>query len=239
MLLLGPAWGLLVERADLPAVQHLPVARPVHAATRHDAIGAATRSFGFVDVWDVFATARTEPRIMTMIVLAGVSSFFVGNAFQAQMPEYAQYLGADDTGAWYSDSARGERCGRRPRRRCCSRARTCCSRALAPRSSAPACGRWRWACFRCAELRDGRRAARRGRRVQHRVYVDRADAWCRFWRRRRVRGSIVGLFNTAILGLRAGRGLTVGVVGAVYRRPSVSRVVVAGGAACDHRAVRA
>ena len=39
---------------------------------------------------------------MTMIVLAGASSFFVGNAFQAQMPEYAQYLGADDTGARYT-----------------------------------------------------------------------------------------------------------------------------------------
>jgi hypothetical protein len=30
----------------------------------------------------------------------------------------------------------------------------------------------------------------------------------------RVRGSIVGLFNTAMLGLRAGAGVTVGVVGA-------------------------
>jgi sugar phosphate permease len=31
----------------------------------------------------------------------------------------------------------------------------------------------------------------------------------------RVRGSVVGLFNTAILGLRAGSGVTVGVLGAV------------------------
>jgi MFS family permease len=31
----------------------------------------------------------------------------------------------------------------------------------------------------------------------------------------RVRGRIIGLFNTAILGLRAGSGLTVGVVGAL------------------------
>ncbi len=30
-----------------------------------------------------------------------------------------------------------------------------------------------------------------------------------------VRGSIVGLFNTAILGLRAGSGVTVGVLGAL------------------------
>jgi hypothetical protein len=31
----------------------------------------------------------------------------------------------------------------------------------------------------------------------------------------RVRGSVVGLFNTAILGLRAGSGITVGVLGAI------------------------
>jgi MFS family permease len=37
-----------------------------------------------------------------MILLAGVSSFFVGNAFQAQMPEYAHDLGTDDAGARYS-----------------------------------------------------------------------------------------------------------------------------------------
>jgi len=31
----------------------------------------------------------------------------------------------------------------------------------------------------------------------------------------RVRGRVVGLFNTAILGLRAGSGVTVGVLGAL------------------------
>ena len=43
-------------------------------------------------------SAQLEPRILTMIALAGATSFFVGNAFQAQMPEYANYLGADETG---------------------------------------------------------------------------------------------------------------------------------------------
>ena len=37
-----------------------------------------------------------------MIALGGATSFFVGNAFQAQMPEYAHHLGADEAGAWYS-----------------------------------------------------------------------------------------------------------------------------------------
>ena len=36
-----------------------------------------------------------------MILLAGVSSFFVGNAFQAQMPEYAHDLGTEKAGFSY------------------------------------------------------------------------------------------------------------------------------------------
>jgi hypothetical protein len=45
----------------------------------------------------------------------------------------------------------------------------------------------------------------------------------------RVRGSIVGLFNTSVLGLRAGSGLTIGVLGAivgVHRSLAVSSVAV-------------
>jgi len=37
-----------------------------------------------------------------MILLAGFASLFVGNAFQAQMPEYAEDLGTDPEGFGYS-----------------------------------------------------------------------------------------------------------------------------------------
>jgi hypothetical protein len=37
-----------------------------------------------------------------MIVLGGATAFFVGNAFQAQMPEYAHHLGTDEAGVGYS-----------------------------------------------------------------------------------------------------------------------------------------
>jgi hypothetical protein len=37
-----------------------------------------------------------------MIIIAGATSFLVGNAFQAQMPAYANFLGADDTGTRYT-----------------------------------------------------------------------------------------------------------------------------------------
>ena len=46
-----------------------------------------------------------------MIALGGVTSFFVGNAFQAQMPEYAHDFGADEAGGWYSMLLAGNAAG--------------------------------------------------------------------------------------------------------------------------------
>jgi hypothetical protein len=40
--------------------------------------------------------------IVSMILLAGVTSFFVGNAYNAQMPGFAQDLGHGDPGVSYS-----------------------------------------------------------------------------------------------------------------------------------------
>ena len=37
-----------------------------------------------------------------MIVLAGATSFFVGTAFQAQMPEFAHHHGSEEADVWYS-----------------------------------------------------------------------------------------------------------------------------------------
>jgi len=95
MLLLGPAWGLLTNVAlFLPFTTF--VARLAYTGhARKDA--SSDRTFGFADAWAAFLRARADPQILTMVVLAGASSFFVGNAFQAQMPEYAHLLGADDT----------------------------------------------------------------------------------------------------------------------------------------------
>src|SRR5262245_22776719 len=83
MLLLGPAWGLLAN-----VLSYLPLsillARIPYTGHAGDTAAHGPRPFSFRDAVDAFATARLEPRITSMIVLAGVTSFFVGNAFQAQ-----------------------------------------------------------------------------------------------------------------------------------------------------------
>ena len=48
---------------------------------------------GFKDVWMTMRVVRENPVLLSMTVLVGASAFFVGNAYQAQMPGFALDLG--------------------------------------------------------------------------------------------------------------------------------------------------
>jgi hypothetical protein len=211
MLLLGPAWGLLANVLIYVPFTIFTLRTPY---TGHGgaAAGRSARAFGWNDVGRVLAIARADPRIMTMIALAGASSFFIGNAFQAQMPEYAQYLGADDGGALYS--------------------------ILLAANAAGAILGVLWL-EGGANLRPSVRAAMLfailwgitmglfpmaqsypaavGLLVLSGVFsiafTSMAQTLVQLLAPAAVRGSIVGLFNTSMLGLRAGAGVMVGVVG--------------------------
>ncbi|MGH7835765.1 MAG: MFS transporter [Candidatus Binatia bacterium] len=101
MLLLGPPVGLLVNAAI-----YLPLTlwlwKTPYGGHRQ-AQGAARRGgLGVKDAIAVFREVAGNRTIASMILLAGLSALFVGTAFQAQMPEYAHDLGADDAGLAYS-----------------------------------------------------------------------------------------------------------------------------------------
>ena len=101
MLLLGPPAGLLVNVAIyLPLF--LWLWRVPHDGHRRQAQGAPRRTSGLADTLALLREVSGNRTIFSMILLAGVSSLFVGNAFQAQMPEYAHDLGTDDAGVRYS-----------------------------------------------------------------------------------------------------------------------------------------
>jgi predicted MFS family arabinose efflux permease len=51
------------------------------------------------------------PAIISMTLLAGAVSFFIGNSYQAQMPGYAQALGHGDPGLTYSMLLGADACG--------------------------------------------------------------------------------------------------------------------------------
>lgn len=110
MLLLGPAGGLLTNVLIFVPFTIFLLRVPYTGHAIHGT-PPRTRSFGYVDALHVFAQARADRRLITMIALAGATSFFVGNAFQAQMPEYAHHLGADEAGAWYSILLAGNAAG--------------------------------------------------------------------------------------------------------------------------------
>jgi len=101
MLLLGPAAGLLVN-----VVIYVPLLvwlwKVPYDGHHRRAQSAQRQAAGLADTFALLREVSGNRTIFSMILLAGVSSLFVGNAFQAQMPEYAHDLGTDDTGVDYS-----------------------------------------------------------------------------------------------------------------------------------------
>ncbi|HUL93145.1 MAG TPA: MFS transporter [Burkholderiales bacterium] len=101
MLLLGPPWGLLAN-VLIYAPLLLWLWRVPYDGHRRQAQGTPPRTTGLADTFALLRRISGNRTIFSMILLAGISSLFVGNAFQAQMPEYAHDLGTDDTGVRYS-----------------------------------------------------------------------------------------------------------------------------------------
>ena len=101
MLLLGPPVGLLVNVAIYVPLFLWLLRIPYDGHRRH-AQGAPRRASGLADTLALLREVSGNRTIFSMILLAGVSSLFVGNAFQAQMPEYAHDLGTDEAGVRYS-----------------------------------------------------------------------------------------------------------------------------------------
>ena len=101
MLAFGAAAGLLINvLIYVPLIAWLwkaPYgARPAGASAMPMRPGGLRASVGLLK-----EAANIRP-VVAMIALAGAASFFVGTAFQAQMPEYAHDLDADHTHSSYS-----------------------------------------------------------------------------------------------------------------------------------------
>ena len=101
MLFRSPAAGLLVN-----VVIYVPLLvwlwKVPYDGHHRRAQSAQRQAAGLADTFALLREVSGNRTIFSMILLAGVSSLFVGNAFQAQMPEYAHDLGTDDTGVDYS-----------------------------------------------------------------------------------------------------------------------------------------
>ncbi len=104
MLIFGAAAGLLINvLIYLPLIVWL--GKTTHGQRQPQAadtpVGAPRRG-GLADTLATLRMAQGNRILISMIALAGVSSFFVGNAFQAQMPEFAHDLGTEKAEFSYS-----------------------------------------------------------------------------------------------------------------------------------------
>jgi MFS family permease len=214
MIALGPGWGILAN-----ILIYLPftifLLRVPYTGHRH--AGAAPRPARrprLADAWGVLAEVRGDRRIVTMILLGGATSFFVGNAFQAQMPAYAHDLGADEAGVWYSvllaANAAGAVVGT-------LLLETLTAVRPTVRTAIVGAALWGLAIglFPAATTYPTAVTLLVLAGVFNIAFTSMAQTLVQVLAPPRIRGSVVGVFNTAILGLRAGSGVTVGVLGAL------------------------
>lgn len=102
MLAVGPGVALLINATtQLPLALWLLVA-PYTGHLREPAGGSERRSMAPRDVVGTVRQLWSNRSIAVMLVVAGLSAVLVGNAFQAQMPEFAEDLGDPDGGHGYT-----------------------------------------------------------------------------------------------------------------------------------------
>ncbi len=216
MLGFGVVRGIFINTVFyLPLVLWL-VAAPYGHVARGGASVPKRAVRGFADIVETLREVSRLPVLGTMIVLAGGASFFVGNSYQAQMPKFATDLGHGDPGVAYSALLAADAAGAlvagitlelrggaflpvRPRSAILLA--TVWSTALA----AFALCRWyplALLLLFCAGFSELSWSSM----TQALVQLNAPD---------QSRGRVLGLFNMAALGLRAGSGIMVGLVGSV------------------------
>lgn len=102
LLAFGPAQGILLN-----ALIYLPLAiwlwrAPYGARFRKGEPVAPRAVKGYADIVQTLRDVAGNRTIVSMILLAGLASLFVGNGYQPQMPEFAQDLGHGDPDMSYS-----------------------------------------------------------------------------------------------------------------------------------------
>jgi MFS family permease len=108
MLLLGPALGIICN-ALIYVPMFIWLWKAPHRARAQGGAAVAVRGLG-----DAIATLRSmrgNHIILTMTMLAGAASFFIGSAYQAQMPNFATDLGHGNAGLSYAALAAADAAG--------------------------------------------------------------------------------------------------------------------------------
>jgi MFS family permease len=88
LVVFGPPVGLLINcLLYLPLILWL-VKTPFTGHIHSGGPVASANAISFADAWRTLRDVRHQPVILAMVILGGATSFLVGNAFQAQMPQF-------------------------------------------------------------------------------------------------------------------------------------------------------
>jgi MFS family permease len=212
LLLLGPSYGILVNALIyLPVIVWLINAPYGRAAADWRPIPAALN--GFADIWSTMKVVARHPILLSMTVLVGAASFFVGNAYQALMPGFAQDLGHGRVDVSYSallaaDAAGGLVGGLLLESRA----------MLAPRARTAFILAMIW----CAALFGFARANIYSLAISllfiagfvELAFNSMAQALVQINAPSEIRGRVIGVFSMSAMGMRTFSGLSVGILGA-------------------------
>jgi MFS family permease len=210
MLVLGPSHGIILNTLFyLPMLLWLfwAPARAKDAAPRRLAVR------GLADIVHTIRDIATHKILTSMTLLAGLTSFMIGNAYHAQMPGFAGDLGHGDPGVSYSVLLAADAAG-----------------ALLAGIALEAWGRLRptprtaiflailWTlsllCFAATNIYAISIALLFAAGFFELSFNTMAQALVQLNAPTDIRGRVVGLFNMAGLGMRAFSGITVGLLGA-------------------------
>jgi MFS family permease len=100
LMALGAAYGIFVNALIYTPLLLWLIRAPYGRAAPGGKPPAAVDSLA--DVWSTMQVVARNPVLLSMTVLVGAASFFVGNAYQAQMPEFASDLGHERADFTYS-----------------------------------------------------------------------------------------------------------------------------------------
>lgn len=102
MLPFGPSTGLFINALMFAPLIILMFILPYTGHGRDQGSSARPARFTLKGTIDLLRETSANPTILSMIVLGGATSLLVGNAFQAQMPEFAHDYGHDKQDLAYS-----------------------------------------------------------------------------------------------------------------------------------------
>jgi MFS family permease len=214
LLIFGPTDGLLIN-----AFLYLPLILWLWKAPYGPKFRSpATKSGSPLRVVDIFATIlgtiraiRGERIIVSMIALSGCASLIVANAYQAQMPEFGRDLGHGDAGASYSGLLAADAAG------ALTAGVVLESQGLNPNPRTAFVFAMLWCCaiagFALSASYPLALALLFMAGFLELSFNSMAQALVQIHAPAAIRGRVIGLYSMAGLGLRAGSGITVGILG--------------------------